>query len=62
MKWHTTFSIFELIEFFLTYNEPLFRIPIPYSTEGIPFHITAVRIVVMFTLTVTQIKKWSSNI
>jgi hypothetical protein len=61
MKWYCIFAVLEIIEYFLTYNEPICRISTPFFSEGIPFHLGAVRYTVMFILTIIQITRWSNK-
>lgn len=56
-KWFVIFQTLEFFEYFLTYNEPLYFIPIPGEDIGI--NITNIKIVVMFALVVKKFFTWN---
>lgn len=53
MKWFVIFQVIEFFEYFLTYNEPVFRIENPIIPVGI--NITTIKIVAMFFLVLRKI-------
>jgi hypothetical protein len=57
MKWFLIFQVFELIEYFLTYNKPLYFVPVPGEDIGI--NITNIKIVVMFVLIIKKYFTWN---
>jgi hypothetical protein len=56
-KWFLIFQSLEVVEYFLTYNEPLLFIPIPGDRIGI--NITNIKIVVMFILVFKKCFLWN---
>lgn len=56
-KWFLIFQSLEVVEYFLTYNEPLYFIPVPGEDIGI--NITNIKLVVMFVLVVKKIFTWN---
>lgn len=57
VKWFLVFQCLELIEFFLTYNEPLLRVKIINIPVGI--NITNIKVVVMFVLVTSKVITWN---
>jgi hypothetical protein len=55
--WFLIFQSLEVVEYFLTYNEPLYFIPVPGEDIGI--NITNIKIVVMFPLVVKKFFTWN---
>jgi hypothetical protein len=55
--WFLIFQSLEVVEYFLTYNEPLYFIPVPGEDMGI--NITNIKIVVMFPLVVKKFFTWN---
>jgi hypothetical protein len=56
-KWFLIFQSLVVVEYFLTYNEPLLFIPIPGDRIGI--NITNIKIVVMFILVFKKCFLWN---
>jgi hypothetical protein len=56
-RWFVIFQSLEVVEYFLTYNEPLYFMPVPGEDIGI--NITNIKIVTMFVLVVNKFFTWN---